>query len=172
MTPDQMVDSVIGDGARIRLPGQRSVVIEQIADLYAASTLRILVTGSRAWTDRDAILHALDRVATEAGVAPGLVTVVHGTARGADSLADSAARQLGMRVERHPADWQLHGKSAGHRRNAEMVQLGADLTLAFPLGESRGTRGAMRLAREAGIPVRNLGDPDPSEQPGLFEAAS
>lgn len=146
--------------------------IEQIVDRYAAKTLRILITGSREWTDPDAILQALDRAATEAGIPPDRVTVVHGTARGADSLADSAARQLGMRTERHPADWRLYGKSSGHRRNAEMIRLGADICLAWPLGESRGTRGAMRLAGEAGIPVRNLGDPDPSEQPGLFEAAS
>jgi hypothetical protein len=34
-----------------------------------------------------------------------------------------------------------------------MVSLGATLCIAFPLGASEGTRGCMRLAEAAGIPV-------------------
>lgn len=79
---------------------------------------------------------------------------MHGGARGADTLASVEAKQWGFNVEVHPADWRSHGKAAGHRRNAEMVKLGADVCLAFPLGESRGTRGCMRLAEAAGIPVK------------------
>lgn len=41
-----------------------------------------------------------------------------------------------------------------HHRNAEMVNLGADVMLAFPLGQSAGTGGCMRLAEAGGIPVR------------------
>ena len=39
-----------------------------------------------------------------------------------------------------------------------MVNAGADLCLAFPLGESRGTRDCVRRADAAGIPVLNYGD--------------
>lgn len=131
-----------------------------------SARLRILVTGSRVWTDRLAIRSAL--LEATAGTEPRNVTVVHGAARGADSLAADVARELGMRAEAHPADWARHGKAGGHIRNAEMVRCGAHLCLAWPLGESRGTRGAMKLAREAGILVRNLGDPDPGEQTDLF----
>jgi hypothetical protein len=83
-------------------------------------------------------------------------TVVHGGCpTGADCIADNLSRDLGLvgvTVERHPADWSK-GRKAGPERNQGMVDLGADICLAFPLGESRGTRDCMRRARAAGIPV-------------------
>lgn len=130
----------------------------------APTSLRILVTGSRDWKDRDAIRRALIEAARD--VPAGSVTVVHGAARGADSIADEVANGLGMQVEDHPvtpSDWRRVGKGAGHVRNAEMVRLGADVVLAFPLGESRGTRGCMQLATEAGLTVRDLGDQPPPQ---------
>jgi hypothetical protein len=121
--------------------------------------LRILVTGSRDWTDRGLIERALADVIAENHVRTPKM-LVHGGARGADSLADAIWR--GWRVpgdgsagvEVHRADWEQFGKAAGHRRNAEMVAAGADICLAFILGESRGTRGCIALAEKAGIPVR------------------
>jgi hypothetical protein len=117
------------------------------------SGLRILITGSRDWSDRDAIRAAIVTWGRGVGARPQQVTVVHGGARGADLLAAAVAGELGCQVEEHPADWRLFGKAAGHRRNAEMVQAGADVVLAFPLGESRGTRMCMWMAKAAGIPV-------------------
>jgi len=40
-----------------------------------------------------------------------------------------------------------------------MIDLGADVLLAFPIGESAGTRGCIALAVAAGIPVLDH-DPD------------
>lgn len=128
------------------------------------SGLRILVTGSRDWTDQDAIATALAE--TAAKLLPTdryrAVTLVHGAARGADSIAAEVAEFLGWGVAPYPAAWATFGKSAGHRRNAVMVASGADICLAFPLGESRGTRGCMRLAEKAGIRVINYGEGVPS----------
>ena len=104
------------------------------------------------------ISNYLEAVGTSIGGAWPFPVVVHGAARGADSHADHAAMNWGWTPERHPADWDRYGKSAGHRRNAHMISLGADVCLAFPLGESVGTRGCMQLAEAAGIPVVNLGD--------------
>lgn len=129
--------------------------------------LRILVTGSRDWRDRRAVGQALVSAIEDHGahlIVPDnvvgqqmqweRVTVVHGDCpRGADRIASRIAEAWGMQVEAHPADWARYGRAAGHRRNAEMVALGADLCVAFPLGESRGTRDCIRRARAAGIPV-------------------
>lgn len=122
--------------------------------------MRILITGSRDWEDRDLIATAIAAEVATRQVSWGDVTVVHGGARGADQLAGQIASHWGMREERHCADWTTHGKAAGPIRNARMVALGADVCLAFPKGESRGTRGCMRLAEKAGIRVCNYGDRD------------
>jgi hypothetical protein len=116
--------------------------------------VRILVTGSRDWTDRDTISVALrgyyDRNRT--------AVLVHGAARGADLIAAGIWYLLGGQLEAHEAKWRTQGTAAGVIRNQEMVDAGADVCLAFPLGESRGTRDCMRRAAKAGIPVINYGD--------------
>lgn len=93
--------------------------------------------------------------------------VVHGDCpTGADRYASEWCREArfnGLHVieEAHPADWGKHGKAAGPIRNQQMVDLGADVVLAFPLGESRGTRHCMAAAEKAGIPVISYGDTAP-----------
>lgn len=46
-----------------------------------------------------------------------------------------------------------YGLSIGPLRNEAMVQLGADVYVALPKGQSPGTRHCMGLAERAGIPV-------------------
>lgn len=122
---------------------------------YAPPEYRILVTGSRIWTDGVTIATAISSIPILAGVRP---VVVHGACRsGADALADIVADRLGMAVERHPAIWRPHGiynPHAGLVRNRQMVELGADICLAFIVGNSRGASHCARLAEEAGIPTR------------------
>lgn len=133
---------------------------------------RILVTGSRDWSDielvRDALVHAAYQHFP--------LTVVHGACpTGADAIASWWVRQfsrnLDVTEEKHPA--QRHPQrdfgswpAAGPRRNAFMVGLGADLCLAFigPCASRRcsrprphpshGASGCADLAERAGIPVK------------------
>jgi len=86
------------------------------------------------------------------------VIVVHGAARGADSLAARAAEEYRLQLEPHPADWNGYGRQAGFIRNAEMVSLGADLCLAFYWqgAGNKGTEHCARQAENAGIPVRRI----------------
>lgn len=117
---------------------------------------RILVTGSRDFRDTDLAKRALVWAANVAGVDnPADVTVVHGDARGTDSVLAEVAVSFGCVIEGHPARWDELGKRAGIVRNCEMVDLGADVCLAFPLSSSRGTWHCMREAEKAGIPVVN-----------------
>lgn len=111
--------------------------------------MRVLITGSRNWTDKRAILQALREHANVRGV-----VVVHGACpTGADFLADQLAREHRVQVERHPADWRGIGRSAGFIRNAQMVALGADVCLAFIRNGSRGATHTADLAERAGIPT-------------------
>lgn len=118
---------------------------------------RVLITGSRTWTDRAAVNSCLN----EELLVHEHITVIHGGARGADTIAAewcAVQRALGAPVkeEVYPVskeEWQRYGKRAGYRRNAMMVNTGADICYAFPLGPSNGTRGCMGLAKSKGIRV-------------------
>lgn len=115
---------------------------------------RILVTGSRHWTDREVIRRALSSAWERVGRHP-LAILVQGECHlgGADAIAAEVWESWGLPVEGHPAEMGPDGHVLGPARNKRMVDLGADVCLAFPLPGSRGTRNCMRLAREAGIPV-------------------
>jgi len=125
-------------------------------------TARLLVTGSRNFGNRGSSDITLmrdslkDARRTLANADFDRIILVHGAARGADQLAASVGKSMGFVLEAHPAQWNVHGKAAGPIRNKEMVDLGADLMLAFPRGSSRGTRGCMTLADKAGIEVINV----------------
>jgi Ni,Fe-hydrogenase III small subunit len=113
---------------------------------------RILITGSRTWTDKDAIKQALKKAWRELGSDPGCVLVSGNCPKGADLIAETIWRQAGMKVELHPADWKI-GRAAGPVRNKLMVDLGADLCLAFVKDGSKGAAGCAKLAENAGIRV-------------------
>lgn len=122
---------------------------------------RVLVTGSRELDDYSLVCEELGRVMKRLMAGDGpypRIVVVHGAARGADTLAERAARAFGMETEAHPADWDAHGKSAGFRRNAEMIALGAGLCIAFYKqgAGNKGTDHCANLAEKAGIPTRRV----------------
>lgn len=119
--------------------------------------MRILITGSRKFTEIDIIRQAL--VQATAGIDPMDVIVIQGEAAGADTLAKTVAQSLGFHVDSHPAIWRIDGvynPKAGPERNLRMIATGADVCLAFPqLGEKNiGTNHCIREAKKAGIPVQ------------------
>ncbi len=115
---------------------------------------RILITGSRDWLDQQTIKAALDEHWDPVAV------LVSGACRtGADMLCESYWTMRGGTVEQHEADWKRFGRAAGPMRNKHMVDLGADLCLAFLRGDSPGTTGTIGLARAAGIPVKVFRSP-------------
>lgn len=128
-------------------------------------SIRILITGSRTWTDDETIASAITAAydwavsqhhVLEDGEHPELNPLIVSGAcpRGADRLAEEWAGRVHWPVERHPADWNQHGKQAGFVRNAEMVALGADVCLAFIKDGSKGATMTADLADRAGIPTR------------------
>ena len=106
---------------------------------------RVGVTGGRDFNDSKTVTFAVMSHCEPDDV------IVSGAARGADTLAEEAAHFFRLEVERHPADWNTHGKAAGFIRNQEMVDSGLDLLIAFPGG--RGTADMVARAKKAGIEV-------------------
>ncbi len=117
--------------------------------------MRVIVCGSREWSDRERVEYRLAEL-------PGDTVIVVGydpekkTPRGADRFAYQGAQRLGLSVEPHPARWGELGKRAGYVRNAEMADGGAELCIAFWDGLSDGTRHMMTLAEMRGIPVEEI----------------
>lgn len=112
--------------------------------------MRVIVCGSRGWTDYNAVYDRLRDLAAEN---EGDVTVVHGGALGADTYAARAARALSLDQREYVADWNRHGKAAGPIRNRQMATDGADLVLAFWDGKSPGTLDMIRVAMKQRITV-------------------
>jgi hypothetical protein len=120
--------------------------------------MRLLITGSRMWTDWNIIGHAL---AAEWLATDGRAILVSGNCPprpdgtpGADYICETIWGGWGGTVERYPANWKQHDNAAGHIRNGEMVLL-LDVykCLAFNLNRSRGTADCMNKARKNNIPV-------------------
>ncbi len=108
--------------------------------------MKVLVCGGRDYDDYPAVAKMLGNLS----VRPSLI--IHGAARGADTLAAKWAVMTDTPIMRFPADWQRDGKAAGPIRNSRMLAEGRpDLVVAFPGG--RGTADMVAKARKAGVPV-------------------
>lgn len=114
--------------------------------------LKVIIAGSREFKDYDKLAERCDHyLSREVGNRP--IQIVSGTARGADRLGERYARERGFKLAQFPAQWDKFGRSAGFRRNEQMAEY-ADALIAFPVGESRGTRHMIRTAESNGLTVR------------------
>lgn len=82
----------------------------------------------------------------------GRCKVISGGARGVDQAAEDASDALGYPKKIMKADWGKYGKSAGPRRNHEMV-CNSDAAVVFWDGKSRGTLDFINKAMKEKIPM-------------------
>lgn len=113
--------------------------------------VRLVVAGSHSFGNASQLYAACDRF--RAGLS-GLMrlSVVSGTAAGADRMGEAWAIDHGVDIVRFPADWDRLEKAAGFARNKLMACYGTHL-LAFWDGRSPGTRHMLDTARGFGLPV-------------------
>lgn len=104
--------------------------------------MRWVIAGGRDFEDYDTLEKWCDML-----LRPGDV-ILSGTARGADTLGEQYGTDHELSVEKYPADWDTHGKSAGYRRNHQM-SLNADGLIAFWDGQSKGTKNMIECAHKA-----------------------
>ena len=113
--------------------------------------MRVLVTGSRDWTDRRVIYDALDRFH---GESERIEAIIEGGARGADRIARQWGAGRGLPVLTIEANWSFYSGNAGHIRNGWLLKYGRpDLVLAFPLPQSKGTWDMVKQAMAAQVKV-------------------
>jgi len=121
--------------------------------------VRILVTGSRHWTDYGSIKGAIcNQILLLADGEDDNVTVIHGDCRGADKLAGSVAKHYGYCLDLYSVDHDIDGPwpGAGPRKNRRMFEAsGPDIVLAFPLSPigKGGTWDMVGVANKGGVEV-------------------
>ncbi len=113
---------------------------------------RVIIAGTRSFNDYELLRTSCNNLLS-VKQRTHTVVIISGTARGADRLGERYAKERGFQLRRFPADWEQHGKSAGHIRNAKMAD-NADALIAFWDGESRGTKNMIDNARRKGLAVR------------------
>jgi hypothetical protein len=111
--------------------------------------MKVIIAGSRGFnnyellkTEVKAFLEGVEQI-----------EVVSGTASGADKLGEIYAREVNYSIKKFPANWDLHGKSAGMKRNYEMACY-ADALICFWDGKSRGTANMIEVAKKRGLKVK------------------
>jgi hypothetical protein len=114
--------------------------------------MRVLLCGSRTWTSIPEIASVVEKL-------PAGSVVIHGAARGADSIAAACAEVAGLEILSFPVtneDWVRLGKIAGHLRNKRMLDEGKpDVVIAFldTDNASPGTHNMMAQAEAYGVRV-------------------
>lgn len=123
--------------------------------------LRVIIAGGREFNDlpllRNKCVEIIREVMKEDN-SIDKVRIVSGTARGADRLGEQYAQIMHYDVSKFPAAWDIYGKSAGYRRNAEMAKFASEegnigVLIAFWDGKSRGTKHMIDLAKRYSLDV-------------------
>ena len=112
---------------------------------------RILICGDRNYKDWIKVQDYLNTI-------PRTAIIIHGGARGADSLAGNLATSLKMKVIKFPAEWDKYGKAAGVLRNQQMLDDGhPDLVVYFhkDIENSKGTKDMIKRAIDTHIRTIN-----------------
>lgn len=123
--------------------------------------LRIIVAGGRDFNDFPLLMNkCIGIIATVSKEDNTIdkIRIVSGGARGADKLGEKYAQIAHYDVSRFPAAWDIYGKSAGYRRNAEMAKFASEdgnigILIAFWDSKSRGTKHMIELAKRYGLDV-------------------
>lgn len=111
--------------------------------------MKVLVCGGREYENEQRVKNVLDLIHENRGP---ITHVIHGSAEGADLLADQWAWKNGIQPVACDANWSRYGKRAGHERNSRMLDLYPILVVAFPGGA--GTMNCVEQAQRRGIEVQ------------------
>ena len=88
--------------------------------------------------------------------------VLHGDARGVDTVADDYCKEVAIVVKGFPADWDTHGKKAGFIRNTHMATLLLQWIAGGHTGEvlafegGRGTANMKTVAERVGLQLTTI----------------
>lgn len=115
----------------------------------------LIVAGSRNFNNYEYLKASLDYLLYDLVKEKYPITIISGTAKGADTLGERYAKERGYGIIRMPANWEEFGKRAGYIRNAEMAnkvkEEGFGGCACFWDGKSPGTNWMIKLCEEKQI---------------------
>lgn len=124
----------------------------------------VIVCGGRNFNDKGVLFHTLHHICFDRGWIIDYknlwydVRIIAGDASGADSLAIDWAVTHWCLFDKCKTQWELYGKDAVSKRNAEMLAQNPDLVVAFlPQGTLDGADMVCQ-ARAAGVEVFEVGE--------------
>ena len=113
---------------------------------------RVVIAGCRGYSNyaeaKEYIDYYLSNIRKENDI-----VILSGCASGADAIGERYAKENGLKVEKHPANWGKYGKSAGPRRNKEMAE-NCDYVICFWDGKSKGTKSMINFAKQYKRPIK------------------
>jgi predicted Rossmann-fold nucleotide-binding protein len=113
--------------------------------------LTVLVCGGRTYNNKETIYEVLSSIHKDKSI----TVLIHGAAKGVDTIAGYWARENNIKEKQYPALWNTYGKAAGSIRNQKMLDDNkVDLIVAFPGG--KGTADMVERAKKANIEVREI----------------
>ncbi len=119
--------------------------------------VRIIIAGSRKFNDYPRMVKELDNLGIHLINSINPIEIVSGHAPGADTLGEKFAKAYDYPLKIFPAEWDKYGKAAGPIRNEQMAKYAAEadmgILIAFPIGESKGTRNMIKLAQQYGLEI-------------------
>ena len=113
--------------------------------------MKIIICGGRDFNDYILMEEIFEQVSSQNNFKN--IEIVCGMAKGADRLGEELAKNKGFKIKYFPANWDLHGKSAGYHRNVEMAKyiLEDGMVLAFWNRRSQGTKHMIDTAKKLKI---------------------
>ena len=111
---------------------------------------KVIIAGGRDFNDYDLLKVKMNRILSNI---TDEIVVISGTARGADSLGEKYATEMGYKLEQYPANWNKYGKRAGYLRNKQMADV-AHACVCFWDSKSKGTKHMIDLANEKKLKLR------------------
>ena len=121
--------------------------------------MKLIIAGSRTLSPSNSFLQAC---ISQAGIIEKVTEIVSGMAKGVDTSAINLTNdkhsqtyfsiKINGCLTKFPADWETHGKAAGHIRNKQMAEY-ADALLLIWDGESKGSKNMKETMIKLGKPV-------------------
>lgn len=141
------------------------VEVEVEKPLEEKPEFRLIIAGSRNYSNAKFLVQSVDKMLIRVKDTHDIV-IISGGAKGADTMGEKYAKLRGYKMKQFQANWDTHGKSAGHIRNKEMANYVSENKISdTPYGgclifyegkESTGSKNMFDLAKKMGIPTKSF----------------